>query len=291
MQHPFEVLAPEYTQLLGLMRVRPECADELERVVERLLGYQANDRYAEVSAKTGVPQVWMAASFEREASSDFRCSPAQGDRWDRVSVHVPRGRGPFAGWDPAAEDAYHLDGLDAIGASNWVWARAAFEDELFNGFGPRDYHHMHSSYLWGGTNIQQRGKYVRDGVFDPTVMDPQLGTMPIMVRMVQLRATLALADALPTGAAISWPPIAPSIIPAPQPAPAGVGGGDADHGTQWLQQTLNALGQDPPLDDDGSYGRRTRQAVMTYQFANGLDPDGFAGPKTIASLVAQAPKS
>ena len=49
--------------------------------------------------------------------------------------------------------------------------------------------------------------------------------------------------------------------------------------------------QDPPLDDDGNYGRITRQAVSAYQAAHGLDVDGFAGPATIASLMAQAPRS
>ena len=289
MQHPFDALAGEYSQLLPMMRVRPECEGLVDQVVDRLLRFQAAGDYAAVSAATGVPEAWMAASFEREASSDFRCSPAQGDRWDRPSVHVPAGRGPFpGGWPDAAKDAYHLDGLDAIGAPNWSWARACFEGELFNGFGYRDYHHEHSPYLWGATNIEQAGKYVADGKFNADTMDPQIGIVPMMVRMVQLRPSLALPDVL---SVVSAAPVLPAQIPTPMPAPAGVGGGDADHGALWIQQTLNALGQDPPLDDDGNYGRITRQAVSAYQAAHGLDVDGFAGPATIASLMAQAPRS
>lgn len=283
MLHPFAALAAEYSALLAQMQIRPERQREVDGVVTRLLAFQAAERYAAVSAATGVPEIWMAASFEREASSDFRRSPAQGDRYDRASVHVPAGRGPFPSWDAAAEDAYHLDGLDATGPPNWSWARACFEGELFNGFGYRDYHHMHSPYLWGGTNIQQPGKYVSDGEFDPNVMDSQIGLVPIMTRMVQLRPSLALANALPPMIA------APSIIPTPVPAPAGVGGGDHEHDTLWIQQTLNALGADPQITDDGSYGRETRRAVMAFQQAHGLAVDGFAGPQTIDALVAAQP--
>lgn len=286
MQHPFAALAGEYATLLAQMQIRPERAREVDEVMTRLLAFQAAGRYAAVSAKTGVPEVWMAASFEREAGSNFALSPAQGDRWDRCSIHVPRNRGPFSSWAAAAEDAYHLDGLDRVGAENWTWARALFEGELFNGFGYRDFHHMHSPYLWGATNIQQPGKYVADGRFDPDAMDEQIGMAPIMVRMVELRPSLALADALPARLIVSESSITPPAL-----APIGVGGGDADHDTLWLQQTLNALGADPQLDDDGNYGRETRRAVVAFQQIHGLTVDGFAGPKTIAALVALEPKA
>ena len=283
MQHPFDALAGEYNQLLPLMRVRPECESLLDQVVDRLLGFQGAGDYAAVSALTGVPEIWMASSFEREASSDFRLSPAQGDPWNKISVHVPAKRGPFASWAAAAEDAYHLDGLDAIGAPNWSWARACFEGELFNGFGYRDFHHMHSPYLWGGSNIQQPGKYVGDGKFDPDEMDPQLGIVPMMVRLVQIKPALALPDSFTVSTDSA------AAIPAPLPAPVGVGGGDAEHNTLWIQQTLNALGETPPIADDGSYGKQTKRAVMAFQQAHGLEVDGFAGPQTIAALIAAEP--
>jgi lysozyme family protein len=280
MNHPFDALAGEYTSLLASVRVRPECQHEVDQVVARLLGFQSAGKYGEVSVTTGVPEAWMAASFEREGSSNFLCSPAQGDRWDRVSVNVPRGRGPFSNWADAAKDAYHLDGLDAIGASNWTIERACFEGELFNGFGYRDYHRMHSPYLWGATNIQQPGKYVRDGVFSSTEMDPQIGIVPIMIGMVRARPALAFANALPLISASAAP-----IVPAsPMPSPIGVGGGD--YGTKWIQEQLNAHGADPQIDEDGNYGRFTRQSVMAFQQSQGLTADGLAGPLTIAALQA-----
>ena len=41
-----------------------------------------------------------------------------------------------------------------------------------------------------------------------------------------------------------------------------------------------ALGAEP----DGQFGVRTRQAVVDFQRKEGLDPDGMAGPKTLAKL-------
>jgi lysozyme family protein len=283
MQHPAAALAGEYRSLLSMMRILPERRLQVDAVANYLLSLQAAGRYAAVSQATGVPEVWMAASFEREASSNFMRSPAQGDLWGKVSVNVPRGRGPFSSWDDAAKDAYHLDGLDAIGAANWGWARACFEGELFNGFGYRDFHHMHSPYLWGATNIQQPGKYIADGKFDPDDDDPQIGIVPMMVRMVQLRPSLRLADALNIQ---NDEPVAPSQIPLPALAPIGVGGGAGAQDALWIQQRLNAKGVDPQVIEDGSYGRITRQAVMAFQKMRRLTIDGFAGPKTIAALAA-----
>src|SRR5215469_3259184 len=157
MQHPFDSLKDEYNSLLTRMRITRQ--SEVDFVAKKLMKFVNDGRYKAVSDKLGIPQVFIATSFEREASSDFRLSPAQGDRWDRVSIHVPRHRGPFVSWKAAALDAYRLDGLDKIGAENWTWERACYEGELFNGWGYR-MHGMPTPYLWSGSNNYAHGKYV-----------------------------------------------------------------------------------------------------------------------------------
>lgn len=265
MQHPFEALAPEYSGLMAQMVVTREA--EVEATANRLLAYVDAGHYEVGCAATGVPQIVAAASFEREAGSNFRLNPAQGDPWDRVSVHVPRGQPPFPNWAAAQIAAYKIDGLDKIGASNWTWARACYEEELFNGFGPRN-HGKHTGYLWAGTNIYTGGKYVADNDWNPSAIDQQLGVVPIMFRMVQLRPALVLADAFPTHV------LAPSIVPTPDAVPQG----HTDAAT--LQAALNKLGADPALTVDDNYGRNTRRAVMAFQQKVGLDVDGIAGPDT-----------
>lgn len=213
MARSYESLRAGYeTQLAQMVVLRTDAVDQ---TAKRLLGCYNSGRYGNTPTLTGIPLPWMAASFEREAGSDFRCSPAQGDPWNRPSVNVPAGRGPFSSWGAAALDAYHLDGLDKVGAPNWSWALCCYYGELFNGFGYRS-KGIPSPYLWGGTTIQRRGKYVRDGVYDGTVMDTQLGIIPIMKRMVELDPTLQIGvpGQAPTPVV---PP--PSLRPPPLPKP------------------------------------------------------------------------
>jgi lysozyme family protein len=282
MQHPFETLAGEYASLLARMQVTRQSA--VQSVANKLMNFVRQGRYAEVSNQLGIPQVFIATSFERESSSDFSCSPAQGDPWNRVSVHVPRGRGPFPNWTAAALDAYRLDRLDQVGKANWTWPRFCYEGELFNGFGYRA-HGVNSPYLWAGSNNYTTGKFVSDGVFDMGHADTQLGVVPVARAMVAMDPSLDLpaapgATAAPGTTAAPASPSAPP--PAPQPAPDGVGGGS--HDTTWLQTSLNKLGNDPPLTVDGSFGQRTRAAVEAFQLKSSIQVDGLAGPQTIAAI-------
>ena len=226
MQHPFSTLAPEYAALLAAMRLDPAREHELAAgaVVVLELSERHRDEWAEVAGKTGVPRLWGLASFERESGSDYSRSPAQGDRWDRVSVNVPRGLGPYRCWGDACVAAYRLDRLDAVAGSagvppalslpspasgggekredaggtpalpGWAWPRACYEGEPFNGFGPRA-HGRRTGYLWSWTNIYTGGKYVADGKWDPDTQDQQCGMVPMMAALLRLDSSLALADA------------------------------------------------------------------------------------------------
>jgi lysozyme family protein len=215
MQHPFESLAGEYASLLARMQVTRQSA--VESVANKLMNFVRQGRYAEVSNQLGIPQVFIATSFERESSSDFSCSPAQGDPWNRVSVHVPRGRGPFPNWTAAALDAYRLDRLDQVGKANWTWPRFCYEGELFNGFGYRA-HGVNSPYLWAGSNNYTTGKFVSDGVFDMGHADTQLGVVPVARAMVAMDPSLDL-PAGPGATAAPGPTAAPASPSAPPPAP------------------------------------------------------------------------
>lgn len=262
MKHPFEILKPEYSQLLSAMTIRKDRRDAVDHVAIKLLGNKA--RYQPVTAATGVPIVFIGPSFQREASSDFTKNPAQGWSLASISKIVPH-NGPFRTWFDAALAAYHLNGLDKVGAGNWTWELICFYGELFNGFGYRDWHHMHSPYLWGGTNIQTVGKYTSDGKFDKDKMDEQLGIIPVARRMAEIDPSIALQLSIPA------------------PSHSGLAAPDTGVDTKWVQETMNRLGWHPPLLIDGSYGDQTKKAVEHFQRSFGLKVD-FAGPQTVKAL-------
>ena len=51
-----------------------------------------------------------------------------------------------------------------------------------------------------------------------------------------------------------------------------------------VQHALNALGANPPLDEDGVLGPKTNAAIKSFQAQAGLAVDGIVGPETTAAL-------
>jgi peptidoglycan hydrolase-like protein with peptidoglycan-binding domain len=69
--------------------------------------------------------------------------------------------------------------------------------------------------------------------------------------------------------------------------------GDSGAEVTRLQQRLNTLGfrdaEGRALQADGRFGERTEQAVIAFQRARGLEPDGVAGPRTLSALEQPNP--
>lgn len=59
---------------------------------------------------------------------------------------------------------------------------------------------------------------------------------------------------------------------------------------EWLQESLNTL-TDAGLEVDGDYGQLTKDAVTKYQQAHSLEPDGWAGVATQASIYQELAKA
>lgn len=151
-------------------------------VAARLTAPNAVARYKTVEKRTGVPWWFIAVVHEREASQSWYANIAQGDRWDRVSTHVPAGRGPFSSWEDAAVDALVNCAPYSARNKDWSPANALTMLEQYNGLG---YFRrgIPSPYIWAGTNQYRSGKYVSDGVFDPNTVDTQLGCAGLLIAM------------------------------------------------------------------------------------------------------------
>lgn len=247
------------------MRILPQYLAALDRTATRLVADK--ERYLSLETRSSVPALVTMVIAERESGADPRMSLAQGDRWDRVSVHMPKGRGPFKSWEDAAMDALAIDGLNKVGCENWTVELALYFQEKFNGFGYRR-HGVPSAYIWAATNIYRGGKFVADGKFMRSAWDSQLGVAPLMARLVKIEPSLALPSA--TRELRHDHPIYLSHEKVP--------------GTRAIQSRLNELGTSPPLAVDGIYGARTKQAVRVFQVRHRLQDDGVAGPLTWAAM-------
>jgi len=181
----FESLEADILSQWKLMRMASHTAQRAQEEVRFLNIHRV--RYVEVETMAKVPWYWVGIMHMREASGNFHAWLHNGDpMFDQhgrsvQTVHVPRHRplNPEISWAGGA-----LDCLEELGFANqdWVWnpQRCLWGWEKANGFGYREWHHIPTPYNWGGTSVQEPGKYVRDAHFDPSVMDEQLGCAAVL---------------------------------------------------------------------------------------------------------------
>jgi lysozyme family protein len=153
----------------------------------------AKQVYQQTSALTKVPWWFIAVAHERECSQDWHGSLAQGDPWNKVSIHVPAGRGPFKSWIEAAIDALVNCAPHAARNVDWTIGSALEKLEEYNGLGYAA-RGIASPYIWSGTDQYHGGKYVRDGVFDPNAYDQQLGCAGLLKAMMAIDPTIVFAQ-------------------------------------------------------------------------------------------------
>ncbi len=149
-----------------------------KKVADRLTAPAAMKRYQAVSNKTGVPWQVIAVIHEREASQKWDRSLAQGDPWNKKSVHVPKNRGPFNSWEDAAAILEKYNGLGYFRKG------------------------VPSPYIWAGTDQYVKGKYVADGVYSATTVDTQLGVAGLLKYMGMFKTGVGAAT-VASGAVIA----------------------------------------------------------------------------------------
>ena len=264
----FEDLRSDYANLWQRMEVQPDKVQAVNAIANRLLG--SKSVYQKVSQTTGVPWFVIAALHNRESDADFDTYLGNGEPLNHVTRLVPKGRGPFPTWEAGAIDALDLDRLNQV--TDWSPERASYEIEKFNGFGYRA-KGVNSPYLWSFSNNYQSGKYIADGVFNPSAVDRQCGAMPIIRQIMALDpAANFQVPAIPASLAV---PTALAI------------GSRGDRVTQ-LQSALKQRGY-PVGDVDGIYGSTTQGAVVAFQRDAKLPVTGIADQTTIDAFQAKGP--
>ncbi len=125
----------------------------------------------------------IAALHRRESNANFNTYLGNGEPLNRRTRLVPKGRGPFKSFEDGAVDALKMDGLSNV--RDWRLEKSLYFSEIYNGTGYNN-RGLPSPYVWGGTNIQRRGKYVADGHFDANIMDSQIGVAPLIYEISKL---------------------------------------------------------------------------------------------------------
>jgi lysozyme family protein len=165
----WEALEPDYEKMLDTVEIRDEWKGRVTQAANRLISN--SDRYLTVQTATGVDWELIAAIHEREAGGSFNLDLREG------------GRIRAATWEADAINALLEQGVVQLFADNpkdnvkeefAVWIA-----ERWNGFGYRWNGYGPSPYLWSGTNHYTIGKYSSDGHYDPSLVDKQIGFVPL----------------------------------------------------------------------------------------------------------------
>ncbi len=137
-------------------------------------------RYQFIQKETGVPWQLVAGIHGLEASFRFDACFANGDPLNKVTTHVPKGRGPFLTWEASAIDELQRHHTDAI--HHWTIPLCLQFAEKWNGLGHlRKHPDVNTPYLWSFTNLYTKGKYVADGKYDPEAISKQVGVAALFL--------------------------------------------------------------------------------------------------------------
>lgn len=195
----FEQMTPGYRNLWRDAVILDNRKSVTTRVANAILADKKR-YYLDVQKQTGVPWFWIACVHHRE----------NGGKWDgvlhngeaiintgRKTTLVPAGRGPFKTWREAAIDALtatrtkqfpHAKELHKV--KSWPIERCLYEFERYNGWGYLGT--INSPYVWAATSKQQRGKYVKDRVFDADHWDQQLGCAAVLKALMKVDDSIAI---------------------------------------------------------------------------------------------------
>lgn len=275
--------ADEYRERWAACKVDPERAREAGRVADIMISNQGRYEHISELASGGVIPWWfIALAHNRESGMDFTRHLHEGSRLTGRTQDVPKGRpkapptnGKSYTFEESAVDALTMPGKAFDKIKVWDVAEVFFRLELYNGFGYRA-KGIPSPYLWAGTNqSDERGKYVRDHVFDPNAVERQLGCAAIMLELRD-RGVVLFSDGEHEGQA------------------GGVTSGKLSVGSSgWevgaVQRRLSSLGYHVGKVDE-RFGPQTRAAVLDFQARNGLLETGEVDASTREALGSAAPR-
>jgi lysozyme family protein len=268
---------------------------------QKIVANQA--RYAAAVAGTRVPWWFVAVVHCMECSMRFDQHLHNGDPLSGRTVQVPSGR-PAAGappftWEQSARDAIQFERLDRV--TDWSLPNVLFSWHRYNGIN-NEYKRrgIPTPYLWSGSTHYKKGKYVRDGVFDPEFVSGQLGAAVILKALVDLGAVTVEQQVAPVAPPPAPPPpVGPVAVEASAAAlphvahelayPGLLKEGAGGIGVKRVQEWLRIHGFAAPLDSD--FASVTADQLKAFQTSLGRPSSGELDEQTWELLTAPMRKA
>lgn len=241
-----ESLKTGYQRLFDTCVIREGKYPVLDKCVQTIVAGQK--QYEAISAATGIPWYFIGIIHNMECSCNFNKHLHNGDPLNARTAQVPKGNPkkgnpPFSFFD-SATDALNVEGFTQW--ADWSIGGMLYCFEKYNGFGYRK-KNINSPYLWSCSNQYSKGKYVKDGIFDPQAVSSQVGTAVILRRMSELQ--IAVAGELDSISQIKK--LGNEVIYDPK---------NYHINAEQMQKLLNSVGQQ--LRSDGFAGRNTSDAYQ-----------------------------
>ncbi len=175
--------AMEYESLFDTCIALPNKIANVNWYASKLL--ENIHRYESVGNPLNIPWWFIGAIHGLESGFAFDRHLHNGDPLTARTRRVPAGRpqsgeAPFT-WEQSAHDALRYMKLDQWG--DWSVAGALYQWEAYNGFGYRKYK-INSPYLWSLSNHYEKGRYIRDHVFDTNATSNQCGAATLLRSLV-----------------------------------------------------------------------------------------------------------
>lgn len=181
-KYNLQALKPEYEKLFDDCVIKPEFQAQVDAVLSKI--NKGKTRYYLVHQVTGVPWYFIGIIHSLECGCDFSKHLHNGDPITAKTTRVPSGRPPNWAygmkWEDSAVDALQLKAMQKW--SDWSIPGMLYMLERYNGWGYRP-KGINSPYLWSGSNQYDKGKYVKDGVFDKDAVSKQVGVALLLKRM------------------------------------------------------------------------------------------------------------
>ena len=174
-----------YAEMFTQAKIKPEKLSEVKWVAQKIRANKPRYEAVVLSLANGMPYWFVGIIHFMEGGGKFSTHLHNGDPLTARTKNVPAGRPvkgqpPFS-WEESAIDALTYMKYDKV--TDWGIQNCLDLFERYNGMGYKK-KGLASPYLWSYTQFYTKGKYVKDGKYDPNAVSKQPGVAAIMKELL-----------------------------------------------------------------------------------------------------------